>query len=221
MSDRHRGKDPAVYVTSQIRAEAVMYKSLPRTLPPAYDWGFGVKGLSITYFKFMDRKQRMQWKTREVPTLQISKQQLTSNLPRTLQPYLRWSTQLACLGRLHSDFTCRNRCRLDDPLLQENIQDIQECRGLGLEEKAATTTPVAACSNISIAPTLTQLHFDQEEPRKDMIQVPPRCQSEGLGGGHEGRAHFVPKSLDLVVKVEIKKRFGGLKRCTESLTLHR
>ncbi|OWZ20239.1 hypothetical protein PHMEG_0005373 [Phytophthora megakarya] len=27
----------------------------------AYDWGCGVEGLSITHFKFIDRKQRMGW----------------------------------------------------------------------------------------------------------------------------------------------------------------
>ncbi|KAE9120991.1 hypothetical protein PF005_g6502 [Phytophthora fragariae] len=60
-AERHRGKDPAVYVTNEIRSEAVLCKSLPGMLTRAFDWGFGIEGLSITHFKFMDRKQRMQW----------------------------------------------------------------------------------------------------------------------------------------------------------------
>ncbi|POM58356.1 Hypothetical protein PHPALM_36997 [Phytophthora palmivora] len=43
-AERHRDKEPAVYVTSQIRYEAVLCKPLPGMLTRSFDWGFGVEG---------------------------------------------------------------------------------------------------------------------------------------------------------------------------------
>ncbi|OWY93226.1 hypothetical protein PHMEG_00037455 [Phytophthora megakarya] len=183
MSDRHRGKDPAVYVTSQIRAEAVMYKSLPRTLPPAYDWGFGVKAdfkpapHVTTILEVVDAARVFVPSTAErvdaiisFTKIKIGRMQWDAD---DVMELVYWVNDV--LENFRSVVAGCSDIQISHV---ENIQDIQECRGLGLEEKAATTTPVAACSNISIAPTLTQLHFDQEEPRKDMIQVPPSCYND-------------------------------------------
>ncbi|EGZ19602.1 hypothetical protein PHYSODRAFT_413905, partial [Phytophthora sojae] len=37
------------------------------------------------------------------------------------------------------------------------------------------------------------------------------CDADRHEGAHDRRAHFVPKTLDALVKAEIEKRFDGLK----------
>ncbi|OWZ14077.1 hypothetical protein PHMEG_00012499 [Phytophthora megakarya] len=230
-SAHHRGKDPAVYVTSQIRAEAVLYKTLPGTLTRAYDWGFGVEGLSITHFKFMDRKQRMQWinagganfanfsatadfepapHITTIPEVVDAARVFGTFVRKFCVPSaaelveaiiaftetkivrMRWdaddvmefvywvndvldnfrSVVAGCSDMQISQV--RNRCRLDDPLLQEIIQDIQKRRVLGLEEKAATTTTVATCSNISIPPTTHSTSLRTRGTKKGHGPIPPK-----------------------------------------------
>ncbi|OWY98229.1 hypothetical protein PHMEG_00031053 [Phytophthora megakarya] len=60
-AEPHKGKESAVYVSTQICPGAVLLKSLPGMLSRACDRGFGVEGLSITHFKLMGRKRRIEW----------------------------------------------------------------------------------------------------------------------------------------------------------------
>ncbi|KAJ8533504.1 hypothetical protein ON010_g13750 [Phytophthora cinnamomi] len=60
-AERHRGKDPDTYVHSQILSGALFCKFLPGVLTRAYDHQFGIEGLSIMHFRFMDRKKRVEW----------------------------------------------------------------------------------------------------------------------------------------------------------------
>ncbi|OWZ04959.1 LOW QUALITY PROTEIN: hypothetical protein PHMEG_00023045 [Phytophthora megakarya] len=60
-AEPHTGKEPAVYVSTQICPGAVLLKYLPGMLSRACDGDFGVEGLSITHFQLMDRKRRIEW----------------------------------------------------------------------------------------------------------------------------------------------------------------
>ncbi|POM58357.1 Hypothetical protein PHPALM_36998 [Phytophthora palmivora] len=85
----------------------------------------------------------------------------------------------------------RDRCHIDDPPYREILQDIQYRRVSELEHHDTTSG-------------------DTLRLRMRFLSV-SGCQSEDLGEGHDGRAHFVLKSLDPIVKAKIEKRFGGLK----------
>ncbi|EGZ13872.1 hypothetical protein PHYSODRAFT_511793 [Phytophthora sojae] len=99
----------------------------------------------------------------------------------------------------------RLRCTLDDPLLLEILQEVQERRIQQLEQMSSTSrAPFGTVEATQAIPGRSRrlcMRFLSNAG----------CDADLHEGAHDGRAHFVPKTLDALVKVEIEKRFDGLK----------
>ncbi|EGZ07336.1 hypothetical protein PHYSODRAFT_340440 [Phytophthora sojae] len=203
-------------------------ESLPGVLTRAYDYQFDIEGLSIMHFSFMDRKKRMEWI--DSGSANFSNFSATADF----EPAPAATSINDVVGAvLVFQVFAREYCVTSAIELVDAIIGFIEAKIMALRWE-----PEDIPAFVYWAIPGGSASARQRGKRKGHGPIPPKvlqklpklndsqggsrrlcmrflsnagCDTDLHEGAHDGRAHFVPKTLDALVKAEIEKRFDGLK----------